>query len=637
MNYAAQTHSPAIRLHQILLFLIIQSVALVADARAAEPVRVEFSENLPIIDGHLDSQLRDLRINSFTDIARSDKRNPRSQLSYRIAYGAEFLYLYIEVESDRIRSRDRGYQNGDGFHIAITTPRSDDRETDEFYVLGFSPQNALDRAWQRAFTWYHNVDLAMNRLQMTEFEWSVGDGKIRYELLLPWSELYPYHPWISNDIGFNLCYVQAIGDEERNYYYVVKDRLFQSEQSNRLYTRLNFDTPVISNGWQAYATLERNHIYDTDSVIANIAIVSDRRRDVEIMFNMKSGEGSKMMPSRVNVIAVPQLIHRTYLLGFGSLAPGGYQLTWSPRSDRFDQSVGLSVLPSIDLIALHGRINALEGKLRPGSITTLTWMAESLGDELLNLRRCETAASERFAYDELDKLLTSAENGNDILAKGTGVYRRAYRSKIDQTLQPYSVRIPDKFDPSRKYPLFVFLHGSGQDDVGQLDINWTSEAYIELAPNGRGTSNCYTMDNAQDDIREAIEDVIANYPIDTTRIVLAGFSVGGYGLHRTYYESPERYSKLAVFSGIPNLASRWLERRKYPNFFRRRFIEIFDGTNMFVYHGQEDRNAPYEETERFVGMLHTVGAQVMFVVEPGKGHQFPGAESMRMFREWLHD
>ena len=35
-----------------------------------------------------------------------------------------------------------------------------------------------------------------------------------------------------------------------------------------------------------------------------------------------------------------------------------------------------------------------------------------------------------------------------------------------------------------------------------------------------------------------------NYSLDTTRIVLSGFSMGGYGVYRTFWESPEMFEAL---------------------------------------------------------------------------------------------
>lgn len=617
-------------------FVVLTALQSDSNARELPGPPVTFLEHTPEIDGQLDLGLRIIPEREFSRIIGTNDRSRAADATYRLAYGAEFLYVYIEIEADTIISRDRAYQNGDGFHLAITAPRYGGRRTDEFYVLGFSPQADLARSWQRKFVWYHNVDLSMTRLRDAEFETHIKDGTVGMEALIPWSELYPYHPWISDAIGFNLCYVQAVGSEDKIYHFVVPDRYFQSEQSNRRYAVLRFEEPRLSDGWQCYATLEKNHLFWGDSVIANIALIAAEPQIVDIRFRLTSGEGDPLMPSVVNLKAGRGLEQKTFFLGMESLDPGGYRVNWSPRSDRFDHDIGMTVLPDIDPADLINRVGKLTFDLSRGSWNTILFKADKLKDDLQALRPYETAADIRFAIYDLLAIIEAAEDGRDILAERTGIFRRAYLSEVDNTFQPYSVHIPESFDRTRTYPLFVFLHGSGQDDRGALEADWTKGDFIELAPSGRGTSNCYTVDNAQDDIREAINDVIANYPIDTNRIVLAGFSMGGYGVYRTFYEMPERFRALAVFSGIPDLADKWLERGEHPNFFHPKYLEPFENVEMFIFHGRQDRNAPYEDTERLVSLLREHGAEVRFVVEEDKGHQFPGHETMGAYYDWLY-
>ncbi len=626
------------RILKIAFAALIALTALQSDSSARElpGPPVTFIEHPPEIDGKLDLGLRIIPEREFGRTISTDDRSRAADAAYRLAYGAEFLYLYIEVEADTIISRDRAYQNGDGFHIAITASCYGGRRTDEFYVLGFSPQTDLARSWQRKFIWYHNVDLSMARLRDAEFETHIEDGRVGMETLIPWSELYPYHPWISDAIGFNLCYVQAVGSEDKIYHFVVPDRYFQSEQSRRRYAVLRFEEPRLSAGWQCYATLEKNHLFSGDSVIANIALMAAEPQFVDVRFRLTSGEGDPLKPSLVQLEAGTCLVQKTFFLGMESLDPGGYRVNWSPRSDRFDHDIGMTVLPDIDPADLINRVGSMSFALSRGSRNTVLFKADKLKDDLQALRPYETAADIRFAIYDILSIIEAAEDGRDILAERTGTFRRAYLSDVDNTFQPYSVKVPKNFDRSRSYPLLVFLHGSGQDDRGALDAEWTRGDIIELAPSGRGTSNCYTVDNAQDDIREAIDDVIANYPIDTNRIVLAGFSMGGYGVYRTYYEMPKRFRALAVFSGIPDLADKWLERGEHPNFLVPKYLEPYENVEVFIFHGRQDRNAPYEDTERLVRLLQKHGADVQFVIEEDKGHQFPGHETLDSYYDWLY-
>jgi predicted esterase len=203
-------------------------------------------------------------------------------------------------------------------------------------------------------------------------------------------------------------------------------------------------------------------------------------------------------------------------------------------------------------------------------------------------------------------------------------------------LQPYVVWIPEDLDPQRTYPLLVFLHGSASTErniVGGRSI--IPDGFIALGPKGRGPSNAWSWDHAQEDVAESMAAVIENYPVDETRIVLSGFSMGGYGVYRTYYETPEKFRALVVLSGAPNIANRWSETGDFPDFNEARYLRSFEGVPIFVFHGRQDRNVSFDATASLVEKLRAVGADVEFHVEDDKGHSFPNAETFAALHEWL--
>jgi predicted peptidase len=226
------------------------------------------------------------------------------------------------------------------------------------------------------------------------------------------------------------------------------------------------------------------------------------------------------------------------------------------------------------------------------------------------------------------------------LHQGGAVVRRAFVSPADGTLQPYTVRLPVGYDPSTRYPLLVFLHGSGVDDEWAASAHdyLDDHAYVQLFPYGRGMSHNYATEEAQKDIREAIGDVAANYSVDTTRIVLGGFSMGGYGVYRTFWESPDMFKALLVVSGDPKLP--WLQRKlmggRYPPVHEQ--LEIFESTPLFVFHGTEDRNNPYERTAAFVQHLRASGACCVEFHTEEVGHEVPhDSHTLDRLHAWLRE
>ena len=59
----------------------------------------------------------------FPLVFASRPENPVPDAQYRLAYGADFLYVCVEVASERLVCRDRAYQNGDGFQFVIARPK----------------------------------------------------------------------------------------------------------------------------------------------------------------------------------------------------------------------------------------------------------------------------------------------------------------------------------------------------------------------------------------------------------------------------------------------------------------------------------------------------------------------------------
>jgi len=119
------------------------------------------------------------------------------------------------------------------------------------------------------------------------------------------------------------------------------------------------------------------------------------------------------------------------------------------------------------------------------------------------------------------------------------------------------------------------------------------------------------------------------------RIILAGFSMGGYGVYRTYFESPELFSALAIFSGHPDLANKWGVPGEHPNFLDYKNLECFSGVPVFIFHGGMDRNCPVELTMELVERLERAGANVEFYVDENKGHELPGEDIWLKYLRWL--
>lgn len=607
-------------------------------------MKVTFLSKKPVIDGILDSDLQDLPVMKFKKKSKSKWKNPDFRVSYRLGYGLNFFYVYVEVETDSIICRDRGYQHGDGFHMVLALPKPGRKRTDEFYILDFWPQQSdgSQRIIGRKMIDLYNMNLSFKELKDAEFDVKAIDGKVGFELLLPWHEVYPYHPWFSDTLGFNLCFVKAIEKQDMNNYYLLAGWTIRVENWRKPYLLLNFEKPSRYDENQNYAVIDRN-CFEGNAIKAKFAVKS---QDLKISIKALDPKDREISDENLIASETSGLSYKEIYLNTSKSPPGNYQFNWESTSSDSKGSIEFTILPKFDYKLLSSKLEGLKDKITQGSLTTLKFKLDDLNKSLLKLKPYELVKELGENITEICEIIDKAQSGKDIISEKRGIFRRAFRSKIDDTLQPYSVKIPVDYDQKKKYPLFVYLHGSSSDDRNLLSFEKviTIKDFILLAPFARGLSNCYAPKNARKDILEAIDDVIKNYSIDEDNIILGGFSMGGYGVYYTFYTYPEKFKALAVFSGNPiyskvliQIFSKIIRPTLSPSFLKEKYLESFKNIPIFIFHGKEDRNCPYEFTAEFVKKLKAAGIEVEFCTDEGLGHSWPNAENIKKFNKWLEE
>jgi len=160
-----------------------------------------------------------------------------------------------------------------------------------------------------------------------------------------------------------------------------------------------------------------------------------------------------------------------------------------------------------------------------------------------------------------DGLRRAAEikDGTAAWAKNKGQVKRAYRSVVDGTAQPYDLSIPASYDPAKPMALYVYLHGRSQydPDLGMGHAGGNDRAggggggggqYIRVNVFGRA-NNSYRW-AGETDVMEAIASVCKRYNIDRDRILLSGFSLGGAGSWQTGLHNPDLFCGLEIDAGV---------------------------------------------------------------------------------------
>jgi pimeloyl-ACP methyl ester carboxylesterase len=140
--------------------------------------------------------------------------------------------------------------------------------------------------------------------------------------------------------------------------------------------------------------------------------------------------------------------------------------------------------------------------------------------------------------------------------KQKGRIVRGYRSKVDGSVQPYGLIIPESYDGSRPVRLDVVLHGRGAtlNEVSFIAAHELAtpvpadQNFITLEVYGRG-NNAYRW-AGETDVFEALDSVQQRYRIDPARIVLRGFSMGGAGAWHIGLHYPSRWVAMEAGAGF---------------------------------------------------------------------------------------
>lgn len=205
-----------------------------------------------------------------------------------------------------------------------------------------------------------------------------------------------------------------------------------------------------------------------------------------------------------------------------------------------------------------------------------------------------------------------------------------FTDSVNNTVLPYRMLSPDKIESGEKYPLVVFLHGSGErgsDNEKQLthgastfsnpanadkypsfvvfpqckERTWTdkfsAQSFMPGAPEPQ-------VSKQEEAIVDMINELVAEYPIDKNRIYIVGISMGGIATYDLVCRYPDLFAAAVPICGAVN-----------PD----RLVEARD-VNFMIFHGEEDDEIPSICGREAYKSLNAAGANVDYIEFAGMGH-----------------
>jgi len=238
------------------------------------------------------------------------------------------------------------------------------------------------------------------------------------------------------------------------------------------------------------------------------------------------------------------------------------------------------------------------------------------------------------------KFLTSLSLGllflfsTNMVSQDVSAYQKKVYKKNGQTM-PYRILLPRDYDPSVKYPLLLFLHGSGErgnDNEAQLvhgsglflkDETRDHFRAIVVFPQCAAGSSWAKLDTEGDfpnrefifyKDSEPTNDMVLlegllkhlkkNYKLDKNRIYVGGLSMGGMGTFELVRRNPRVFAAAFPICGGAN-----------PEISKKLRKPVW-----WVFHGKSDKVVPEKYSAQMVEAMKSKGINIKYSVYEGVGH-----------------
>ncbi len=229
---------------------------------------------------------------------------------------------------------------------------------------------------------------------------------------------------------------------------------------------------------------------------------------------------------------------------------------------------------------------------------------------------------------------------------------------------------PPAFDPAKKYPLVLLVHGGPQGMWADgFHFRWNAQmfaapGYVVFMPNPRGSTGYgqkFTDEISRDwggkayeDIMRGVDYVLAHYPfVDSTRMVAAGASYGGYmmdwilghtdrfraivshdGVFNTvsmYFSTEELWFPEWEFGGTP-----WTNKALYEKWSPHNYVANFK-TPTLVIHSQNDFRVPLEQGLSLFTALQRMKVPSRLLYFPDEDHFVTKPQNARLWWKTIYE
>ncbi len=221
------------------------------------------------------------------------------------------------------------------------------------------------------------------------------------------------------------------------------------------------------------------------------------------------------------------------------------------------------------------------------------------------------------SFDELYATLEAGPRYDGTSPTG----RLLRRHQIGGVEHPYLVQVPDDYDPARRYPVRVYLHGGvARSEIPDNGGWWRdpdrllSSDHIAVFPASWGASKWW-QESQLHNLTAILASLKMTHNVDENRVHIIGVSDGATGAWYTAFRDPTPWASFVPMIGHPAvLASPRVDvegQMHVVNLRCRPFL---------VFNGEVDRLYPARSVRPYIELFRGADVQVEFIEIAGEGH-----------------
>jgi CubicO group peptidase (beta-lactamase class C family) len=553
--------------------------------------------------------------------------NNQPKIKVKVSFNKDSLLLIAIVTDKHFKDRKQAWRYGDGFLINFVLPKNFSHPySNNFHAFGFSLKKGepttilLNKDGKYYLKSYPKIS---PQISFNELE-----NKAIYKISLPWSALYPFNPLIDKKAGINIRYISRNNNKYSKTIKYIQDGAFDSENSRlRRYAPLFFN--FNKNSELNLTGRINDRLTTSRNVQLKIALWSVLKRQAyyTLKITNRSGETIKEEAFKLSLLSGLNIFNREVIL---PEADGLYkinlhmneQISWSGYICKYNNNF----IPELKIKLKKLRSLKTSPSLE-SSIDGLTYHLNELKEQIATFDARKDLKVICKNLELINELFTSCQQKRTIYNR-KGYLLSAFKSSQDYSLQPFSIYLPDNFDPLKQYPLTLVLHDSGVDEVGFLHRtagHFRDQRHIIIAPRGRNLYSWY-MGKTEADIVDLIKIVKRIFKVKKTYIY--GFSMGGYGAWRMSLLHPDLFD-YAICVSAP--LSPWRKVSLSEDI--RKSIGKGKKLKYLVIHGIDDHADEIQKTDQFVNELNKNGYLVRYLRVKDGGHN--NFNPRKMIKNWL--